>query len=131
MLISFFVSSLHPDKSGFGRGICIFVALRTNARTHRLHFKRLRRRIKDEAGIFILLRKNQLRRTRAGSNSASQNKRKYLQSQGIKDIFVVPEAGIEPARPLEREILSLLCLPFHHPGGEQRDCTKKSFLDNG
>jgi len=28
---------------------------------------------------------------------------------------LVPEAGLEPARH-KREILSLLCLPFHHPG---------------
>ena len=29
---------------------------------------------------------------------------------------VVPSAGLEPARPYSREILSLLCLPFHHEG---------------
>ena len=29
---------------------------------------------------------------------------------------MVPEAGIEPARPLSREILSLLCLPISPPG---------------
>lgn len=28
---------------------------------------------------------------------------------------LVPGAGLEPARH-KREILSLLCLPFHHPG---------------
>jgi len=28
----------------------------------------------------------------------------------------VPGAGIEPARPCEREILSLLCLPISPPG---------------
>jgi hypothetical protein len=29
---------------------------------------------------------------------------------------MVPEAGLEPACPIEREILSLLCIPFHHSG---------------
>ena len=29
---------------------------------------------------------------------------------------MVPGAGIEPARPCEREILSLLCLPISPPG---------------
>ena len=29
---------------------------------------------------------------------------------------VVPAAGLEPARPSGLEILSLLCLPFHHAG---------------
>ena len=29
---------------------------------------------------------------------------------------LVPGAGIEPARPCEREILSLLCLPISPPG---------------
>ena len=29
---------------------------------------------------------------------------------------VVPAAGFEPARPCGLEILSLLCLPFHHAG---------------
>src|SRR5262249_10078707 len=28
----------------------------------------------------------------------------------------VPEAGLEPAISFEREILSLLCIPFHHSG---------------
>ena len=32
---------------------------------------------------------------------------------------VVPSAGLEPARPYSREILSLLCLPFHHEGTGQ------------
>jgi hypothetical protein len=30
--------------------------------------------------------------------------------------FLVPEAGLEPACPCGRQILSLLCLPFHHSG---------------
>lgn len=29
---------------------------------------------------------------------------------------MVPAAGLEPARPFGLEILSLLCLPFHHAG---------------
>ena len=29
---------------------------------------------------------------------------------------LVPAAGLEPARPSGPEILSLLCLPFHHAG---------------
>ena len=29
---------------------------------------------------------------------------------------VVPAAGLEPARPYGQEILSLMCLPFHHAG---------------
>ena len=28
----------------------------------------------------------------------------------------MPEEGFEPPHPCEREILSLLCLPFHHSG---------------
>ena len=30
--------------------------------------------------------------------------------------LLVPGAGIEPARPCDREILSLLCLPISPPG---------------
>lgn len=30
--------------------------------------------------------------------------------------YMVPGAGIEPARPCDREILSLLCLPISPPG---------------
>lgn len=33
---------------------------------------------------------------------------------------MVPAAGLEPARPCGLEILSLLCLPFHH-AGKRRD----------
>src|SRR5258705_4984285 len=29
-------------------------------------------------------------------------------------IIVVGEEGLEPSRPCDRQILSLLCLPFHH-----------------
>ena len=31
-------------------------------------------------------------------------------------ISMVPGAGLEPAQPCGRGILSPLCLPFHHPG---------------
>ena len=31
---------------------------------------------------------------------------------------VVPVTGLEPVRYCYREILSLLCLPFHHTGGD-------------
>ena len=30
----------------------------------------------------------------------------------------VPEEGVEPSHPCGQEILSLSCLPFHHPGIE-------------
>ncbi len=33
-------------------------------------------------------------------------------------LTVVPVAGVEPARLLCRGILSPLCLPFHHTGGQ-------------
>ena len=37
--------------------------------------------------------------------------------KGAKSLnFMVPGAGIEPARPCDREILSLLCLPISPPG---------------
>ena len=41
-----------------------------------------------------------------------------------KKSLVVPAAGLEPARPFGPEILSLLCLPFHHAGTRRvvRDC---------
>ncbi len=32
------------------------------------------------------------------------------------EILLVPGAGVEPAHPYEREILSLLCLPISPPG---------------
>ena len=32
--------------------------------------------------------------------------------------FVVPVTGLEPVQYRYREILSLLCLPFHHTGGD-------------
>ena len=37
-----------------------------------------------------------------------QEKKQFLQ--------LVPGAGVEPAHPYEREILSLLCLPISPPG---------------
>ena len=38
----------------------------------------------------------------------------YFKGKSIGKL--VPSAGLEPARPYSREILSLLCLPFHHEG---------------
>ena len=35
----------------------------------------------------------------------------------IELVPVVPVTGLEPVRHFCREILSLLCLPFHHTGG--------------
>lgn len=32
-------------------------------------------------------------------------------------VLLVPVTGLEPVRYRYREILSLLCLPFHHTGG--------------
>ena len=34
---------------------------------------------------------------------------------------VVPVTGLEPVRYCYREILSLLCLPFHHTGGDWQE----------
>lgn len=39
-------------------------------------------------------------------------------ASGFRDPFLVPGAGLEPARYCYREILSLLRLPFRHPGNE-------------
>ena len=39
----------------------------------------------------------------------------------LRDIYftgLVPVTGLEPVRYCYREILSLLCLPFHHTGGD-------------
>lgn len=36
--------------------------------------------------------------------------------QGCHAFYVVPRAGLEPARCNQPRILSPLCLPFHHPG---------------
>ena len=36
--------------------------------------------------------------------------------RGFRVAKLVPGAGLEPARPCEREILSLLCLPIPPPG---------------
>ena len=35
---------------------------------------------------------------------------------GTDDLMLVPGAGLEPASPYGQEILSLPCMPFHHPG---------------
>ena len=34
---------------------------------------------------------------------------------------MVPVTGLEPVRYCYREILSLLCLPFHHTGGFRQE----------
>ena len=34
----------------------------------------------------------------------------------MSTILLVPGAGLEPACPFRRQILNLLCIPFHHPG---------------
>ena len=34
----------------------------------------------------------------------------------LRDIYLVPVTGLEPVQYRYREILSLLCLPFHHTG---------------
>ena len=39
---------------------------------------------------------------------------------GSHVLDVVPGAGFEPARPLGQEILSLVRLPFRHPGAPRR-----------
>ena len=43
--------------------------------------------------------------------------------------YLVPKAGLEPARSCDRQILSLLCLPFHHLGiwRRVRDSNPKGF----
>ena len=41
---------------------------------------------------------------------------RYHVLTGFPKRGVVPKAGLEPARPFGLEILSLLCLPFHHSG---------------
>ena len=35
----------------------------------------------------------------------------------IKTVKVVPGEGLEPSRSCDHKILSLACIPFHHPGG--------------
>ena len=42
---------------------------------------------------------------------------------------LVPEAGLEPARVYTRGILSPLCLPFHHPGGQSRSIPTGGEMD--
>ena len=46
---------------------------------------------------------------------ALQSPQSLLASRNAPDaLLLVGQAGVEPACSLEREILSLLCLPFHH-----------------
>ena len=39
-----------------------------------------------------------------------------LVAKALIETRLVPAAGLEPARRFRLEILSLLCLPFHHAG---------------
>ena len=39
----------------------------------------------------------------------------------LRDIDLVPVTGLEPVQYCYREILSLLCLPFHHTGGFRQE----------
>ena len=39
----------------------------------------------------------------------------------LRDIDLVPVTGLEPVQYCYREILSLLCLPFHHTGGYRQE----------
>ena len=43
-------------------------------------------------------------------------KNKEAQRRANLLFYMVPGAGVEPAHPYEREILSLLCLPISPPG---------------
>jgi hypothetical protein len=43
---------------------------------------------------------------------------------------MVPGAGIEPARPYDREILSLLCLPISPPGRVISSLEKNVFSEH-
>ena len=53
----------------------------------------------------------------------------------LRDIDLVPVTGLEPVQYCYREILSLLCLPFHHTGSSSakikipyfRGCVKDKF----
>ena len=53
----------------------------------------------------------------------------------LRDIYLVPVTGLEPVQYCYREILSLLCLPFHHTGSSSAmiriphylTCVKKNF----
>gem|GEM_PF-3964738 len=40
----------------------------------------------------------------------------YTHRNKKQDKILVPGAGIEPARPFDHNILSVACIPFHHPG---------------
>jgi hypothetical protein len=48
----------------------------------------------------------------------------------LTDILVVPGAGIEPARPLSRKILSLVCLPIS-PSGRDENLAEPMPLKGG
>ena len=44
-----------------------------------------------------------------------------LYSAILNWVRLVPVTGLEPVRYCYREILSLLCLPFHHTGGYRQE----------
>ena len=37
---------------------------------------------------------------------------------------MVPGEGLEPSRSCDHKILSLACIPFHHPGGNRFYCNE-------
>lgn len=73
------------------------------------HFKLVR-----SARVELACLKAAASETAVSTHSTSYAKKNYTQRD------VVPGAGLEPACHFWREILSLLRLPFHHPGGVDR-----------
>ena len=51
----------------------------------------------------------------------SQTSYQLLYSAILNWTRLVPVTGLEPVRYCYREILSLLCLPFHHTGGFRQE----------
>ena len=51
-----------------------------------------------------------------GSSVNYGNPVRYVDREGYEATILVPGAGVEPALPCGKGILSPLCLPFHHPG---------------
>ncbi len=51
-----------------------------------------------------------------GSSVNYRNPVRYVDREGYEATILVPGAGVEPALPCGKGILSPLCLPFHHPG---------------
>lgn len=71
-------------------------------------------------------------------DSRAATTQKALVFQGFCEtvlFFMVPKAGLEPARSFPLGILSPVCLPFHHFGADKilsriRLCVKRSALRN-